>query len=87
MKFKHIGGGCRLNSNDGKQCDDGYQSEDGKIKFVVYTDLVGHTYLPESYELTKFSEFKIAEGKAIRQALKGGLTIPNNNPDNLLPKN
>ena len=66
MKFKHIGGGCRLDSNDGKQCDDDYQSEDGKIKFTVYTDNIGHTYLPEEYELGEMSEIKLFELKTIQ---------------------
>ncbi len=64
-----MGGGCRLDKLDGKQCDDDYQSEDGKIKFTVYTDNIGHTYLPEEFEFSgQMSEIKMFELQEIEKA-------------------
>lgn len=76
MKFRNIGGGYNLQT---RQSDDTYESEDGKIKFTVISDLIGHTYLPEEYEIKNFSEIKILEGNEIRQAIKNPTNENSNN--------
>ena len=69
MKFKHIGGGCRLDIADGKECDNEYESEDKRVRFIVFTSREGHYYLPEEFEFTgEMSEAKMFEQEQINKA-------------------
>ncbi len=63
-KFKNTGGGLNMMTG---QSDDTYKCDCGK-KFTVYSDYVGHKYLPEIIEEKEMSEIKEEEQQAINNA-------------------
>jgi len=59
--FKNIGGGMNLVSG---KSDDHYRCE-CNLEFKIYSDAVGHRFLPEIIKQETFSEVKQAEQNAI----------------------
>jgi len=66
-KFKNIGGGCKIGSNDEFPCDDHYKCECG-LEFKLLTDKVGHRFLPENFEAEEMSKLKKTEQDEILNA-------------------